>query len=165
MLRDRARGIGPKQTPDDRRKELIELASKSENKYIPVHRGGKNRSYFITEKEALRDMYPKKFRGYGESTKEYLTPETEALFKEVDDRMKRAQRKIIDKYISQTEEGRAKGERALFSRAMEELPAKLKARMYEELDNISDMAEDYKAKHKRTSVMMSKNDIPTKSRR
>ena len=119
----------------------------------------------MTEKEALRDMYPKKFRGYGESTKEYLTPETEALFKEVDDRMKRAQKNIIDKYISQTEEGRAHGERALFSRAMEELPAKLRARMYEELDNISDMAEDYKAKHRRTSVMMSKNDIPTKSRR
>ena len=165
MLRDRARGIGPKQTPDERRKELTELGTNSNDKDVPVYRGGEYPAYFITEKEALKDMYPKKFRGYGESTKEYLTPETEALFKEVDDRMKRAQRKIIDKYISQTEEGRAKGERALFSRAMEELPAKLKARMYEELDNISDMAEDYKAKHKRTSVMMSKNDIPTKSRR
>ena len=160
---NRIRGI--KQTPDDRRKELIELASKSKNKDVPVYKGGKYPAYFMSEKEVLEDMYPKKFRGYGESTKEYLTPETEALFKEVDDRMKRAQRKIIDKYISQTEEGRANGERALFSRAMEELPAKLKARMYEELDNISDMAEDYKAKHKRTSVMMSKNDIPTKSRR
>ena len=62
MLRDRARGIGPKQTPDERRKELIELASKSKDKYIPVHRGGKNRSYFITEKEALRDMYPRHTR-------------------------------------------------------------------------------------------------------
>ena len=165
MLRDRARGIGPKQTPDERRKELTELASKSKDKDVPVYKGSEYPAYFMTEKEVLEDMYPKKFRGYGESTKEYLTPETEALFREVDDRMKRAQRKIIDKYISQTEEGRANGERALFSRAMEELPAKLKARMYEELDNISDMAEDYKAKHKRTSVMMSKNDIPTKSRR
>ena len=160
---NRIRGI--KQTPDDRRKELTELGTNSKDKAVPVYIGGEYPAYFITEKEALRDMYPKKFRGYGESTKEYLTPETEALFKEVDDRMKRAQRKIIDKYISQTEEGRVNGERALFSRAMEELPAKLKARMYEELDNISDMAEDYKAKHKRTSVMMSKNDIPTKSRR
>lgn len=165
MLRDRARGIGSKQTPDDRHKELIELASKSKNKDVPVYKGSKYPAYFMTEKEALKDMYPKKFRGYGESTKEYLTPETEALFKEVDDRMKRAQRKIIDKYISQTEEGKTLGKNASFSRAMEELPTKLRARMYEELDNISDMAEDYKAKHKRTSVMMSKNDIPTKSRR
>ena len=160
---NRIRGI--KQTPDDRREELIELATKSKDKDVPVYRGGEYPAYFMTEKEALRDMYPKKFRGYGESTKEYLTPETEALFRDVDDRMKRAQRKIIDKYISQTEEGRAHGNRASFSRAMEELPVELRARMYEELDNISDMAEDYKAKHKKTSVMMSKNDIPTKSRR
>lgn len=160
---DRIKGI--KQTPDDRRKELIELALNSKDKDVPVYREGEKPAYFTTEKEALKDMYPKKFRGYGESTKEYLTPETEALFKEVDDRMKRAQRKIIDKYVSQTEDGKTLGKNASFSRAMEELPAKLKVRMYEELDNISDMAEDYKAKHRRTSVMMSKNDIPTKSGR
>ena len=62
MLRDRARGIGPKQTPDDRRKELIELASKSKNKDVPVYRGGKNPAYFITEKDVLRDAYPRHTR-------------------------------------------------------------------------------------------------------
>ena len=160
---NRIRGI--KQTPDDRRKELTELGTNSKDKDVPVYKGGDRPAYFMTEKEALRDMYPKKFRGYGESTKEYLTPETEALFREIDDRMRRAQRKIIDRYISQTEEGRAYGDRASFSRAMEELPAKLRARMYEELDNISDMAEDYKAKHRKTNVMKSNNNIPTKSRR
>lgn len=160
---DRIRGI--KQTPDDRRKELIELASKSRDKDIPVYKERKEPAYFMTEKEALRDMYPKKSRRYDEVTREYLTPETEALFKEIDDRAKRAQRKTIDKYVSQTEEGRTHGERASLSRAMEELPARLRARMYEELNNISDMAEDYKTKHRRTNVMTSKNDIPAKSRR
>lgn len=62
MLRDRARGIGPKQTPDDRRKELIELASKSKDKDVPVYRGGEKPAYFTTEKEALRDVYPKHTR-------------------------------------------------------------------------------------------------------
>ena len=57
---NRIRGF--KQTPDDRRKELTELASKSKNKYVSVHRGGKNHAYFITEKEALRDMYPRHTR-------------------------------------------------------------------------------------------------------
>ena len=160
---NRIRGI--KQTPEDRRKELIELASKSKDKDVPVYKGGNRPASFMTEKEALRDMYPKKFRGYGESTKEYLTPETEALFKEVDDRMKRAQRKIIDKYISQTQEGKTLGKNASFSKAMEELPVESKLRMYEELGDIEDKAEKYKASHKKTNVMMSKNDIPTKSRR
>lgn len=59
MLRDRARGIGPKQSIDDRRKELIELASKSKNKNVPVYRGGKEPAYFETELEILRKMYPK----------------------------------------------------------------------------------------------------------
>ena len=59
MLRDRARGIGPKQTPDERRKELIELASKSKDKDVPVYRGGKYPAYFETELEALRKIYPK----------------------------------------------------------------------------------------------------------
>ena len=62
MLRDRARGIGPKQTPDDRRKELIELATNSKDKDVPVYRGGKNPAYFVTEKEVLREMYPRHTR-------------------------------------------------------------------------------------------------------
>lgn len=62
MLRDRARGIGPKQTPDDRRKELIELASKSKDKNVPVFRGGKNPAYFEKEKDLLRDVYPRHAR-------------------------------------------------------------------------------------------------------
>ena len=57
---NRIRGI--KQTPDDRRKELIELASKSKNKDVPVYRGGENPAYFTTEKEALRDVYPRHTR-------------------------------------------------------------------------------------------------------
>ena len=48
---------------------------------------------------------------------------------------------------------------------MEELPVESKLRMYEELGDIEDKAEKYKASHKKTNVMMSKNDIPTKSRR
>ena len=57
---NRIRGI--KQTPDDRRKELIELASKSKNKNVPVYRGGKYPAYFMTEKEVLKDMYPRHTR-------------------------------------------------------------------------------------------------------
>lgn len=57
---DRVRGI--KQTPDDRRKELIEIASKSKNKDVPVYRGGEKPAYFTTEKEALRDIYPRHTR-------------------------------------------------------------------------------------------------------
>ena len=165
MLRDRARGIGPKQTPDDRRKELTELGTNSKDKDVPVYRGGENPAYFITEKEALRDIYPKKFRGYGESTREYLTPETEALFKEVDDRARRAKEKIIDKYISQTQEGKTLGKNALFSKAVDELPTESKLRMYEELSDIEDKAEKYKASHRKTNVMKSGNNIPTKYRR
>lgn len=160
---NRIRGI--KQTPDDRRKELIELASKSKDKDVPVFRGGKNPAYFTTEKEALKDIYPKKFRGYGKSTREYLTPETEALFKEVDDRARRAKEKIIDKYISQTQEGKTLGKNASFSKAMEELSTESKLRMYEELGDIEDKAEKYKASHRETNVMKSNNNIPTKSRR
>lgn len=62
MLRDRARGIGPKQTPDDRRKELIELGTNSKDKDVPVYRGGEKPAYFMTEKEVLRDMYPRHTR-------------------------------------------------------------------------------------------------------
>lgn len=160
---DRVRGI--KQTPDDRRKELIELASKNKNRDVPVYRGGEYPAYFTTEKEALKDVYPKKFRGYGKSTREYLTPETEALFKEVDDRARRAKEKIIDKYISQTQEGKTLGKNASFSKAMEELPTESKLRMYEELSDIEDKAERYKASHRETNVMKSNNNIPTKSRR
>ena len=54
---NRIRGI--KQTPDDRRKELIELASKSKDKDVPVYRGGEKPAYFETELEALRKIYPK----------------------------------------------------------------------------------------------------------
>ena len=165
MLRDRARGIGPKQTPDDRRQELIELATKSKNKDIPVYKGGEYPAYFTTEKEALRDIYPKRSSRFGESTREYLTPETEALFKEVDDRARRAKEKIIDKYISQTQEGKTLGKNALFSKAVDELPAESKLRMYEELSDIEDKAEKYKASHRKTNVMKSSNNIPTKSRR
>lgn len=57
---NRVRGI--KQTPDDRRKELIELASKSKDKDVPVYKGGKYPAYFTTEKEALMDMYPRHTR-------------------------------------------------------------------------------------------------------
>lgn len=57
---NRVRGI--KQTPDDRRKELIELASKSKNKDVPVYRGGKNPAYFMSEKDLLRDVYPRHTR-------------------------------------------------------------------------------------------------------
>ena len=62
MLRDRARGIGPKQTPDERRKELIELASKGKDKDVPVYIGGKYPAYFTTEKQVLRDAYPRHTR-------------------------------------------------------------------------------------------------------
>ena len=62
MLRDRARGIGPKQTPDDRRKELTELGTNSKDKYVPVYRGGENPAYFTTEKDVLRDAYPRHTR-------------------------------------------------------------------------------------------------------
>lgn len=57
---NRVRGI--KQTPDDRRKELTELASKSKNKDVPVYRGGENPAYFTTEKDVLRDAYPRHTR-------------------------------------------------------------------------------------------------------
>lgn len=57
---NRVRGI--KQTPDERRKELIELASKSKDKNVPVYRGGEKPAYFMTEKEVLRDMYPRHTR-------------------------------------------------------------------------------------------------------
>lgn len=57
---DRVRRI--KQTPDDRRKELIELASKSKDKDVPVYRGGENPAYFMTEKQVLRDAYPRHTR-------------------------------------------------------------------------------------------------------
>ena len=57
---NRIRGI--KQTPDDRRKELIELATKSKNKDVPVYRGGENPAYFTTEKDVLRDAYPRHTR-------------------------------------------------------------------------------------------------------
>ena len=57
---NRIRGI--KQTPDDRRKELIELATKSNNKDVPVYRGGEYPAYFTTEKDVLRDAYPRHTR-------------------------------------------------------------------------------------------------------
>ena len=168
MLRDRARGIGPKQTPDDRREELIELATKSKNKDVPVYRGGKNRSYFMTEKEALRDMYPKKFRGYGESTKEYLTPETEALFKEVDDRAKKAKERIGSKYEYISNKGWSGREYGDFVSGKDNSKVKNsrysnRKAMFEEMGDIEEMAKEYKAKHKRTNVMRSNNDIPTVS--
>ena len=163
MLRDRARGIGPKQTPDDRRKELIELASKSKNKDVPVYRGGKNPDYFMTEKEVLKDMYPKKFRGYGESTKEYLTPETEALFKEVDDRARRAKRKIVDKYESPMSKDYEVEDYAMFAKGKGRPSFEAEKKMYKELEDIDTKSESYKAKHKKTDVMRSNNDIPVVS--
>ena len=57
---DRVRGI--KQTPDERRKELTELGTNSKDKDVPVYRGGKNPAYFTTEKQALRDAYPRHTR-------------------------------------------------------------------------------------------------------
>ena len=158
---NRIRGF--KQTPDDRREELIELATKSENKYIPVHRGGKNRSYFITEKEALRDIYPKKFRGYGESTREYLTPETEALFKEVDDRARRAKRKIRDKYESPMSKDYEVEDYAMFAKGKGRPSFEAERKMHKELEDIDTKSESYKAKHKQTRVESSDNKIPAKS--
>lgn len=168
MLRDRARGIGPKQTPDERRKELIELVSKSKNKDVPVYRGGEYPAYFTTEKEVLKDMYPKKFRGYGESTKEYLTPETEALFREVDARAKKAKEKIGSKYeyISNKDwSGRDYGDFVSGkdnSKVKNSRYSNRKA-MFEEMGDIEEMAKEYKAKHKKTDVMRSNNDIPVVS--
>ena len=57
---NRVRGI--KQTPDDRRKELIELATNSKDRAIPVYRGGENPAYFMSEKDVLRDAYPRHTR-------------------------------------------------------------------------------------------------------
>ena len=62
MLRDRAKGIGPKQTPDERRKELTELGTNSKDKDVPVYRGGEKPAYFTTEKQALKDVYPRHTR-------------------------------------------------------------------------------------------------------
>lgn len=163
MLRDRARGIGPKQTPDDRRKELIELASKSKNKDVPVYRGGKNPAYFTTEKEALKDIYPKKFRGYGESTREYLTPETEALFKEVDDRARRAKRKIRDKYESPMSKDYEVEDYAMFAKGKGKPSFEAERKMHKELEDIDTKSESYKAKHRQTRIETSDNDIPSKS--
>ena len=163
---NRIRGF--KQTPDDRRKELTELGTNSKDKYISVHRGGENRSYFMTEKEALRDMYPKKFRGYGESTKEYLTPETEALFKEVDDRAKKAKERIGSKYEYISNKGWSGREYGDFVSGKDNSKVKNsrysnRKAMFEEMGDIAEMAKEYKAKHKRTDVMRSNNDIPTVS--
>ena len=168
MLRDRARGIGPKQTPDERRKELTEIGTKSKNKDVPVYRGGKNPAYFMSEKEALRDMYPKKFRGYGESTKEYLTPETEALFREVDARAKKAKERIGSKYEYISNKGWSGREYGDFVSGKDNSKVKNsrysnRKAMFEEMGDIEEMAKEYKAKHKRTDVMRSNNDIPTVS--
>ena len=57
---NRIRGI--KQTPDDRRKELTELGTNSKDKAVPVYRGGEYPAYFMTEKEVLRDAYPRHTR-------------------------------------------------------------------------------------------------------
>lgn len=59
ILRDRKKGVGPKQSPEDRRKELIELASKSKDKSVPVFTGRDKPSYFESEKEVLRRQYPR----------------------------------------------------------------------------------------------------------
>ena len=48
---------------------------------------------------------------------------------------------------------------------MEELPTESKLKMYEELGDIEDKAERYKDIHRKTNVMKSNNNIPTKSRR
>ena len=158
---NRIRGI--KQTPDDRRKELIELASKSENKDVPVYRGGEKPAYFTTEKEALKDIYPKKFRGYGESTREYLTPETEALFKEVDDRARRAKRKIRDKYESPMSKDYEVEDYAMFAKGKGKPSFEAERKMHKELEDIDTKSESYKAKHKQTRVETSDNKIPGKS--
>ena len=163
---NRIRGI--KQTPDDRREELIELATNSKDKDVPVYKGGENPAYFMTEKEALRDMYPKKFRGYGESTKEYLTPETEALFKEVDDRAKKAKERIGSKYEYISNKGWSGREYGDFVSGKDNSKVKNsrysnRKAMFEEMGDIDEMAKEYKAKHKRTNVMRSNNDIPTVS--
>lgn len=163
MLRDRARGIGPKQTPDDRRKELIELASKNKDKDVPVYRGGEYPAYFTTEKEALKDVYPKKFRGYGKSTREYLTPETEALFKEVDDRARRAKRKIRDKYESPMSKDYEVEDYAMFAKGKGRPSFEAERKMHKELEDIDTKSESYKAKHKQTRVETSDNKIPAKS--
>lgn len=57
---NRVRGI--KQTPDDRRKELIELASKTGDKEVPVYKGRKEPEYFASERDLLRDVYPRHTR-------------------------------------------------------------------------------------------------------
>ena len=158
---DRVRGI--KQTPDDRRQELIELALNSKNKDVPVYRGGKNPAYFITEKEALKDIYPKRFRGYGESTREYLTPETEALFREVDDRARMAKRKIRDKYESPMSKDYEVEDYAMFAKGKGRPSFEAERKMHKELEDIDTKSESYKAKHKQTRIETSDNKIPAKS--
>ena len=163
---NRIRGI--KQTPDDRREELIELATNSKDKKVPVYRGSEYPAYFMTEKEVLNDMYPKKFRGYGESTREYLTPEAEALFREVDARAKKAKEKIGSKYeyiSNKGFSGREYGDLVSGkdnSKVKNSVYSNRKA-MFEEMGNIEEMAKEYKAKHKKTGVMRSNNDIPVVS--
>lgn len=163
---NRVRGI--KQTPDDRRKELIELASKSKDNDVPVYTGGKYPTFFTTEKEVLRDMYPKRFRGYGESTKEYLTPETEALFREVDARAKKAKEKIGSKYEYISNKGWSGRDYGDFVSGKDNSKVKNsrysnRKAMFEEMGDIEEMAKEYKAKHKKTDVMRSNNDIPVVS--
>ena len=158
---NRIRGI--KQTPDDRRKELIELATNSKDRDIPVYRGGEYPAYFMSEKEALGDIYPKKFRGYGESTREYLTPETEALFKEVDDRARRAKRKIRDKYESPMSKDYEVEDYAMFAKGKGRPSFEAERKMHKELEDIDTKSESYKAKHKQTRVESSDNKIPAKS--
>ena len=158
---NRVRGI--KQTPDDRRKELIELATNGKNKNVPVYRGSEYPAYFMTEKEALKDVYPKKFRGYGKSTREYLTPETEALFKEVDDRARRAKRKIREKYESPMSKDYEVEDYAMFAKGKGRPSFEAERKMHKELEDIDTKSESYKAKHKQTRIETSDNKIPAKS--
>lgn len=163
MLRDRARGIGPKQIPDDRRKELIELASKTGDKEVPVYKGRKEPEYFASERDLLRDVYPKKSSRFGESTREYLTSETEALFKEVDDRARRAKRKIRDKYESPMSKDYEVEDYAMFAKGKGKPSFEAERKMHKELEDIDTKSESYKAKRKQTRIETSYNEIPTKS--
>ena len=165
------RKYGKKQTKDERRKQIEDAIANLDNngfgRNIDLYRGSiKAKPKKISDRKILKEMLPSEAVGLSENPDviEYLTPETRALFAEVNRREKNAAKKAramayprSKNWSSKDYASFAKGKMPKMSE-LDEISAE--EEVFRKLSKNRELSREFKDKHRDTRKITVSNKIP-----
>ena len=167
----KGRIYGKKQTKDERRKQIEAAIANLDNngfgRNIDLYRGSiKAKPKKISDREVLEEMLPSEAVGLSEAPDviEYLTPETRALFAEVNRREKNAAKKARAMAYPRSKNWSSK-DYALFAKGkmpkmseLDEISAE--EEVFRKVSKNRELSREFKDKHRDTRKITVSNKIP-----